>query len=219
VKTYWSIPGPSKAPQQPCIAFSKYDGNNIRIEWSRKRGWYKYGTRKRLLDETDEELGCAIPIFQDTLADDIEAVIRKDKLFIGRQQVIVFCELWGPSSFCGIHKENEALKLTPIDVAIHKKGIMLPRLFVNTFGHLDIAKVVYEGNFNRQFIEDVRDGKYPVTEGVVAKGVIQGKKANPQHGLWMAKVKTRHWLDELKQRAEADDRLSRALAENIKEQA
>lgn len=219
MKIYWSIPGPSKAPQQSCVAFYKYDGNNIRIEWSRKRGWCKYGTRKRLLDESDKEYGCAISIFQDTLADDMERVVKSDKLFRGVQSVVVFCELWGPSSFCGIHSPNESLKLTPIDVAIHKKGIMLPRDFVNAFGHLDIAKVVYEGNFNHQFIEDVRNGHYVGdTEGIVAKGVIQGKKGNPQHGLWMSKVKTRWWLEELKRRAREDDTFRQVLIENIKEQ-
>lgn len=218
MKTYWAIPGPAKAPQQPCIAFSKYDGNNIRIEWSKKRGWYKYGTRKRLLDESNERFGCAIPIFQETLADDIEKVIKTNKLFRGAQGVIVFCELWGPSSFCGVHDPDEKLKLTPIDVGIHKKGIMLPRDFVKTFGHLDIADVIYEGNFNRQFVEDVRNGEYPVEEGVVAKGVIQGKKKNPQHGLWMAKVKTHKWFEKLRACAAKDDTFKKALEENIREQ-
>ena len=216
MKAYWSIPGPSKAPQQDCIAFHKYDGNNIRIEWSRKRGWYKYGTRKRLLDESDEDLGCAIPIFQETLADDMEKVF-KDKQFRGVQSVVVFCELWGPSSFCGVHVPGEKLKLTPIDVSPHKKGIMLPRDFVNTFGHLDIAEVVYEGKFNHEFKEEVKS--WTEVEGVVAKGVVLGKKKNPQHGLWMSKVKTRWWFEKLRKRAEEDESLRRILEENEREQA
>ena len=32
------------------------------------------------------------------------------------------------------------------------------------------AEVIYEGNLNRQFIMDVKSGKYPVFEGVIAKG-------------------------------------------------
>ena len=39
------------------------------------------------------------------------------------------------------------------------------------FGDLPYsAKVVYDGTLNKQFIEDVREGRYPVWEGVVAKG-------------------------------------------------
>ena len=37
------------------IAFGKYDGSNIRAEWSQKKGFYKFGTRKRLLDESYTE--------------------------------------------------------------------------------------------------------------------------------------------------------------------
>ncbi len=219
MKSYWSIPGPAKAPRLDCIAFEKYDGNNIRIEWNRKRGWYKFGTRKRLLDETDQEYGCAIPIFKNTLADNLEKVIKKNKVFRGIQNVVVFCELWGENSFCGIHVPGEQLKLTVIDVSLHKKGIMLPRDFVKTFVHLDIAKVVYEGKFNTQFISDVREGKYNVREGIVAKGVIEGKKKNPQHGLWMAKVKTDWWFEELKRRVKENSSLNQVLAENIREQS
>ena len=48
---------------------------------------------------------------------------------------------------------------------------MRPRDFVRRFGDLPCAaKVVYNGNLSRQFIEDVRTGLYPVDEGVVAKG-------------------------------------------------
>lgn len=57
MKDYPSIPGSSKAPQLPCIAFKKYDGSNIRAEWSKKRGWYKFGTRTQLIDKTDLVFG------------------------------------------------------------------------------------------------------------------------------------------------------------------
>lgn len=33
-----------------------------------------------------------------------------------------------------------------------------------------MAEIVYRGNLNKQFIQDVREGKYNVNEGVVAKG-------------------------------------------------
>ncbi len=38
---YPEIPGPAKAPLgRPCIAFAKYDGSNLRFEWTPKRGWH-----------------------------------------------------------------------------------------------------------------------------------------------------------------------------------
>jgi hypothetical protein len=32
---------------EPVIAFEKLDGSNIRLEWQRKRGFFKFGRWKR----------------------------------------------------------------------------------------------------------------------------------------------------------------------------
>jgi len=220
MKTYWEIQGPNKAPQGPCIAFYKYDGSNIRVEWSRKKGlacpWVKFGSRNVLIDGT-HPLGAAINVFFDTYGEDLDKAIRKNKLFNGVKIVTVFCEYYGPNSFAGLHEDGDDMKVTLFDVNLHKKGFLLPRDFLKCFGHLDIAEVVYEGNFGPEFVKDVRDGKYPVKEGVVAKGVRAGKK-NPQHSLWMAKAKTKWWMDTLKQKSRESDVFRQALADNMKEQ-
>ncbi len=67
-----------------------------------------------------------------------------------------------------------------------------PDQFVTDFGHLPIARVVYQGKFTGRFAEDVRTGKYGVAEGVVCKG----GKGGPD--LWMAKVKTDAYQAKLK---------------------
>jgi hypothetical protein len=65
---------------------------------------------------------------------------------------------------------------------------MKPRQFVKNFGDLPFtAEVVYEGNLNQQFIDDVRNGVYNVNEGVVAKG-----------DNFMTKIKTNAYLAKLK---------------------
>jgi hypothetical protein len=56
--------------------------------------------------------------------------------------------------------------------------------FVADFGHLPIARVVYEGKLTGKFAKGVRTGKYDVAEGVVCKGGTGGDD------LWMAKIKT-----------------------------
>lgn len=48
------------------------------------------------------------------------------------------------------------------------------------------AEVIYEGSLNKQFIYDVRGGKYPVFEGVIAKGDD-----------FMVKIKTKEYYDQL----------------------
>ncbi len=188
MKQYPTILPSDKAPiGKQCIAFVKYDGSNLRWEWSPKRGWYKYGTRTRLFNETDEIFGEAIPIFQDTLGPEIARRIKDIERSV--QSAIVFTEFFGPNSFTGLHEPSDKKELKLFDVNLYKRGIMGPRDFVKNFGDLSFAaEVVYQGNLTSEFIKDVRDGKYPVVEGVVAKGDD-----------FMVKIKTTKYLEKLKE--------------------
>ena len=195
MKQYPEIQGPNKAPRQNCIAFYKYDGSNIRAEWSSKRGWYKFGSRKVLIDET-HPLGDAIGVFLNTYGDELEKVFKKDKVFRNCQNVTIFGEYFGQNSFAGWHDPEDKKEIVLFDVSIHKKGMMTPSDFVKKFSHLKTPEVIYEGKFNESFIQDVKDGKYDLEEGVVVKGQLP--KGRPPHNLWMAKVKTQAWLNRLK---------------------
>lgn len=217
MKTYWDIQGPSKAPQTYCIAFDKLDGSNLRFEWNKKTGWHKFGTRQLMFDQTDPNWSLAIPIFMEKYAEPIEKVL-KSKQFRAVEKVTAFCEFYGPNSFAGWHDFTD-MTLTLFDVEIYKKGFVLPRDFIKFFGHLDIPKVIYEGNFGRQLIDDVKEGKYPVTsEGVVCKGIVHGKKKSDQHGLWMAKIKTKKWMAELRKRYTESEMFRKQLMDNEREQ-
>lgn len=190
MKVYPSIGGSSRAPRKPCIAFYKYDGSNLRAEWSRKTGWTKFGTRKRLFDESDPDFGSAIPLFHETMADGLIDIFKKK--YRDDQQVTVFMEFLGPNSFAGKHEPTDPKELILIDVALYKKGLVSPREFIKNFNTVPSAEVVYEGNLNEEFINDVRNGVYPVNEGVVCKG-------GSGHDLWMCKIKTNEYLKKLKE--------------------
>lgn len=208
MKEYPSIPKMShEFIGRNCIGFEKKDGSNLRFKFSAKKGWHMFGTRNRLFDKTDPEYGCAIDIFLQKYASGVEAVVAKDKYFRGVREIVCFCEFLGPFSFGGQHDpanpavilggckgSNEPKDVVMFDVNVHKKGLIPPRDFVNIFSHLPIVKVVYEGVLDGAFIEDVREGRYPVFEGVVCKG-LQGR---PPHGIWMTKIKTAVYLAELK---------------------
>lgn len=167
---YPEIAGSAKAPLgKPCIAFYKYDGSNVRFEWMPKRGWYKFGSRTQLISETSPVLGAAIPLFVDTLGDDIVTRVRDKYREI--QRIVAFCEYFGSASFAGQHVPGDEMSLRLLDVSLYKRGFMPPREFVKTFGDMPAcAQVIYEGNLNQRFIDDVRHRVYPVWEGVVAKG-------------------------------------------------
>lgn len=198
MKEYPHILGPNKAPHLPCVAFYKYDGSNLRFEWTYKSGWGKAGTRHRLFDISDPEFGPAIPLFMNKYGYALEKIFMESKVYRGTKQATVYCEYFGPHSFAGQHdpiklgvESNDPKDVVLFDVNIHKKGFVGPRDFIRNFGHLPIAQVIYEGNLNEEFIRDVKEGKYPVFEGVVCKG-------GEGHKLWFRKIKTLAYLDKLK---------------------
>jgi hypothetical protein len=172
MEQYPEIPGSKKAPLgKPCIAFYKYDGSNLRWEWSPKRGWHKFGTRTELFDPMHPLWGQAIPLFEPIKDDIVQRVRESEWTLRGIQRITAFTEFFGPSSFAGTHVEDEPKELRLIDIYLHKRGMVSPRWFVNAFGDAPYAaQVVYQGNLNKEFINDVHAGKYPVWEGVVAKG-------------------------------------------------
>jgi hypothetical protein len=183
---YPSILGASKAPiGKPCVAFYKYDGSNLRWEWSPKKGWNKFGTRRQMFDASTPVYNQALPLFLDSLGDEI--VYRTKQIIKNPERITAFTEFFGPSSFAGQHDENEAKELRLFDIFLFKKGFVEPKQFVKVFGDLpQSAEVVYEGNLNKQFIMDVREGKFNVFEGVIAKGED-----------FMVKIKTQEYYNRL----------------------
>ncbi len=69
-----------------------------------------------------------------------------------------FFEFFGPSSFAGVHIEDEVQDVVLFDVSAEKRGMLEPREFIRTFGDLDIAKVLYHGNPTDEFVTSVRNG-------------------------------------------------------------
>lgn len=210
MKTYPHIDGPDKAPRKPCYVFVKYDGSNIRAEWSKKRGWHKFGTRTQLLDETDPIFGRAPLFFQAKYGDDLAKVFTTEKSFRSIDRFTVFFEYFGSQSFGGMHYPDDPKWDTVLfDVNPHRKGILGPKEFLDIFGHLQIAELVCQCNMGEELIQNVRkelidiNSKYDVRaeipEGVIVKGGDGSK-----HDLWMRKIKTERYKEELKKRYRMD---------------
>jgi hypothetical protein len=175
---------------RPIYAFDKLDGSNIRAEWSKKRGFYKFGKRHGLVDETDPMLGEA----KGLVLEGAEALARilTDNRW---QQSVCFFEFHGPNSFAGSHAD-EPHQVTLIDVAVDKRGILDPRDFLKHFADkVPTAPLLYQGNPNQPFLESVRSGQL---EGMTFEGVIcKGGLVSPGRPL-MFKVKNRAWVDRVK---------------------
>lgn len=184
---YPSILGSVKAPLgRPCLGFVKYDGSNLRWEWSPKRGWEKFGTRRHLFDQTDPVFGEAIPLFLDRLGKEITDRVKDEHR--GVQRITAFTEFFGPNSFAGSHVPGEPKELKLFDVFLFQKGFIPPKKFVAMFGDLpQTAEVVYEGNVTKQLVMDVKKGKFKVDEGLILKGAD-----------FMVKVKTDEYFRRLR---------------------
>lgn len=182
----------------PVIGFDKLDGQNLRMEWSKKRGWYKFGSKTSMFDHTHPEFGRSIEVFTKKYEADLNKVFRGKK-YREIRGFTVFCEWCGPNSAYGLHDPNDTIDTVMLDVVPTERdaGFIEPRDFVKDFGHLDIPRVLYDGNLNKQLVQDIRDGKFDVKEGLMLKGVQQNKGGRR---VWIVKAKTNAWLDGLRNR-------------------
>lgn len=186
MKSYPSIPK-FKCGNIKLYTFDKLDGSNIRVQYSRKRGWYKFGTRTRLLDESDEIFGPAIPLFKETLAEPLEKIIVDQRW----QEVVVFGEYYGSQSFAGLHEKDDPKQITIFDVNPFKKGLLSPQEFLKLFEQYG-PRFLGLMNWTAGFVEQVRNGEI---EGISFEGVV-GKVIHNNKFI-MYKAKTQAWIDKV----------------------
>lgn len=201
MKHYPSIFPPVGAMQSAYL-FVKYDGSNVRFEFSHKQGWYKFGTRNFLLDQ-ETMFGPVVDLFKAKYADDLEKVFKTSKHFRGVKRVIVFAEWFGAKSFAGQHEEDDPKELVLFDVNPISKGFMGPRQFLDEFGHLRVAELVYQGDVDQAMIDNIVSDKLVFPSGYGIKtafpeGVIC--KGGERHKLWMSKIKHKSYIAELRRR-------------------
>lgn len=187
-------------------AFGKIDGSNIRAEWNSKRGFYKFGSKTQLIDEKTKPFGSAIPLLRNKYETDLSKVFKEQ----GWKDAMCFFEYWGPSSFAGNHNFDEKMDITLIDVNPYKQGILFPADFIELFGHLDIPKVCYEGYVTTELFDGVKQSTLEgmPLEGVVCKGANDKLTKMPI----MFKVKSKAWLEKLREYCKGDDNLFEKLS-------
>ena len=83
---------------RPFVAFDKLDGSNIRAEWDRKRGWHRFGSRRRLLDASQPLLGQAIPLILDGYGDGLTKAFTDNPALRRPQEATAYFEILGPWS-------------------------------------------------------------------------------------------------------------------------
>src|SRR4051794_18534711 len=152
---YRKIPGSRGCPDGRCLAFEKYDGTNLHWDWDRDFGWHSFGTRRDEFNlnplgieefaRQHAHLRQCVEVFRATLAEPVERVFLECERYRGFQSLKVFTEFLGPSSFAGLHKEDDPKEVRLFDVWAEPFGMIGPEVFVADFGHLPIGRVVYRG--------------------------------------------------------------------------
>lgn len=179
---------------EKCYAFYKHDGSNIRLEWGRKRGFYKFGSRLVMIDRNTPVLGESIDLFLNKYGDDLDKVFRNKYKSV--ENFVVFAEYFGENSFAGQHVESDKKEVVLFDVNQYKRGFLPPNEFVDNFGSLGIPKIIYQGVYDEELVNNVKYNKFNLSEGVVCKGFMKTKREG--NIVWMSKIKTLEWLDKVK---------------------
>ena len=184
------------------FVFDKLDGSNIRAEWNPKRGWYKFGRRKALLDDSNPWLVESPDVLACSPGPKMDKEFRKR----GYKRVLCFFEFHGPQSFSG-HHQKEAPRMTLIDINVHPKGFLGPADFVSLCNDaglvegIDWARLLYRGPIDQQLLDDVRASSLT---GITGEGVVcktHDRKGNRR----TFKIKTKKWLDLLRVYCGDDD--------------
>ncbi len=177
-------------------AFDKLDGSNIRAEWNKKKGFWKFGRRHGLLDDSNPKLLEAPDLIRQHEAAFAQIFTRQRW-----QDVVAFFEFYGPQSFAGNHAE-EPHQVSLIDLSVDKRGIISPRDFHSlTDGVVPSAKLLYHGVCDADFESGVRSG---TLEGMTFEGVVcKGSNVSPGRPL-MFKIKNQAWIDRLKEKCGDD---------------
>ncbi len=185
-------------------AFDKMDGSNIRVEWNRKTGFSKFGSRTCRIDETHQLLGESLQIFKDKYEKDLIDIFKSERW----EQVTCFLEFFGKNSFAGNHIEEQH-DLVLFDASIYKKGFLLPQDFLKIFANVNIAKLLYKGKCNQNFLEEVQTGRL---DGMTFEGVVCKSNEYKLFGLpYMFKVKNKAWIEKLKEKCGNNVKLFESL--------
>lgn len=194
-------------------AFNKLDGQNFCVKYSPKNKEFgPFGSRKRLVDEGDEQFGETVKFFKNSnIPAELIKIVKENSgkkgLFNGVQEITFFFEWYGENSFAGVHQEGDDMHLTLIDVDIKKKGYIEPKAFYELFGgndNIEIPELIYKGKLTDTFVESIKNNDW-TQDGCVYPTVKEGvvcRRSTLMKGQRMPKVKfkTKWWLTELRKK-------------------
>jgi len=188
----------------PVWVWDKLDGSNIRVEWTRKNGLAKFGSRHQLIDNS-HLLRESIVLIKE-YENDLNVIFKRMRV----PKITMFWEFFGERSFAGNHFE-EPHKVVLLDVFVYKQGCMQSNNFYKMFNSIiPIPNLLHHGYVRSDLEQAIRKNEmFDITfEGVVCKGAVKKNMGFPR----MFKIKTNAWLEKLKNYCANDDKMFNRLA-------
>jgi hypothetical protein len=195
---------------QSVWAFNKLDGQNFAVKFNPKKSEFAtFGSRKRMVDENDEQFGNTVRYFKSSnIPQVLTDLVKKNKgkggIFAGIDEITFYFEWYGEHSFAGFHDPNDEMHLALIDVFIKKKGYIEPKPFYDIFctnEEIETPELIYKGVLTKEFINSIWENdwtkpncEYPmVKEGVVCRSssLLKGQR------MPKVKFKTKWWINKL----------------------
>ena len=201
MKSYPTIS--TKLERTNVVVFDKLDGSNIRAEWSSKKGFYKFGSRRQLIDRNHPILGESIDLIVEDYQEQLSSIFSAKKW----ERAVAFFEFYGDNSFAGSHKVEEH-EVTLIDVNVYKRGMIEPLHFIELFEEVGITEVLHKGVLTEDLVTSVKNG---TLEGMTFEGVVCKYHNQKNKVVKMFKIKNRHWINSLKEMCDGNDALFRRL--------
>ena len=186
--------------------FPKYDGANVRVKWTRARGFTDFGTKRRLVEASEPLLGQSVGLWRGKYEDAATEILRR----YGCRQAVLFGELYGPTSFAGYFTPEEPLDVMLFDLYVQDDERMLTQSeFGRLFRGVEIAPALYEGKPSEPMRQKVKEGSLPgqTFEGVICKGDVD-TRGRPV----MFKIKSDAWLNRLREQCKGDQAMFDRLA-------
>lgn len=180
--------------------FYKYDGQQLRVEWSKKRGFYKWGSKGEMRAENDRIYGAAFALFRQELTPHLEDVLTRQKhLRQSIESATIFAEYWGDRSIAGMHEPGDRMRVTLVDLAVGRAGstsFVSPEDFLALTAYFPkdlAAQFLGKHEVDGPLVQAIRANawKTPLKEGVVAKAL----RGNQTH---MVKIKTNEWKERVR---------------------
>jgi hypothetical protein len=175
-------------PSGTIYAFNKIDGQQIRAEWrADKGGFWKFGTKTRLLPEHEPIVSQAYDLVPNQYGDKLGCVFREE----GYQRVTCFLEMHDSDSQHGRLSERLSQDVTLFDVWPDcREGILNPEEFLDMMSHIDHPPLLYKGLDLGTLVDRVESGDL---EGMGQEGIV-GKVATSDHTHpFMFKCKRSSW--------------------------